>query len=300
MYKEILVLACSDKHKHPEYGGYCVGGVDLNDSKKWIRLIGLNDKFNITNRELYYDEKSRCVPLDVIGVNVSRPEADGEGWSKSEHEFKRNYPSDLYIIQPENHIVRGKLKFIRKATIEEALNAAELYCGKNIYLNNEKRLSIEEAKINQSSLLLVKVDGLKLYSEDDMNGGYKRHYKTSFHYQGKLYKGITCTDPDYMANIEKYNEITFGDSYLVISLGEAFKGYHYKLIAKVFPLSYTIENNKLNVYHTRIDCDYLKKYKYKVKRELIEVACQRGLKECKKCRERVEKASNENGYILFD
>ena len=86
---------------------------------------------------------------------------------------------------------------------------------------------------------------LKKYQDD----GYQAHYRAKFDYNGVHYEDISVTDPDYDAARTEYAGLVFGETYIIVSIGEEFNDRHYKIIAKIFELVYTIENNRFKLFH---------------------------------------------------
>lgn len=236
MTKKVLVLTKSDKHNDTINGGYCVAGIDLETSQ-WIRLVGPHSHFKITNDEAIYENGIACYPLDIIEVEAEKIDAEmvkernQTGWSKDEFLI---YPESYLSIQPENHIVSGKFRFVKKVTPQQAVAMLPADSSKYIFMNADTRLSTYESEINNCSLKCVKVNSLVLYPDYDNDGNCRNHFKAKFWYNGNLYQNITYTASDYSPAKLGEHQISLGDRYLVLSLGEAYHGYNYKLIANSF------------------------------------------------------------------
>ncbi|MBR2805909.1 MAG: hypothetical protein IKE18_03915 [Oscillospiraceae bacterium] len=287
---QVIILTRSDKYNYGEDGGYCVAGIDPEVPDKWVRLCGPREHFKITNEEAVYENGSLCEPLDLIEVDAVRIDGNmvracnAAGWGP-DHE-KAIYNENMLSIQPENYLVDGRFRFIRKIDIDSLLNMAGFNPGPFIFGDSGRSLSIGDAIRNNSSLTMMKVDDLELYpkkgKEDD---GYQAHYRARFKYNGVVYDDISVTDPDYLAKDTDFSGLTFGESYLIMSLGEEFRERHYKLIAKIFEVVYVIGNNKKGMFHAFRDCPYLQKYN-NVKYALYNDAVASGLVQCAECKKR--------------
>ena len=68
MTKEVAILTKSSKH-----GGFCVAGVDL-DTGEWVRLVSddVQSHGALSRRDITYEDRSICTPLDVPLWNRSR------------------------------------------------------------------------------------------------------------------------------------------------------------------------------------------------------------------------------------
>lgn len=304
MVKQVVVLTISDKHNDKydnsvteKEGGYCVAGFEIGTPGKWIRLIGAHDHFKITNAEAVYQDGTLCQPLDVIEVDTievteefwNMGNAHGWGPDGDPMRYFEEYSHNLLEIQTENYYAAGKFRFIRKMSVEELLTSYSASNAPYIFGDTKGSLSVDDAKTQGHSLCFIKVEHLEL--EPRLKHGstteYKSHYKASFDYNGNRYENITVTDPDYAAELTDFDGLIFGDTYLVVSLGEEFNSRHYKLIAKIFEVSYTIENNTLNYFHAFRDCPYLKKYDH-VCRDLYDNLIRQNKKQCVECGKRLQ------------
>ena len=298
----IIVLTKSDKHRFdrngeelPE-GGFCVAGID-EETHEWVRLVGRRRHLKITYAELRYENGEDCEPLDLIEVNGrfidedflrNAPEAEYDYIKNSYVYDEASQTWDMLHVQPENFLVDNRpFRLIDRYTITELLEILPLEERDYIFSNAERSLSAADAIANGHSLTIAKVDHLQLYPEKDDNDQYRAHYKANFRYNGHTYEGITVTDPDYAAELTEYDELFFGDTYMVISVGEAFRERHYKLIAKIFEVVYMIPNNRLSYFHAYRDCRYLQNYQDNVTKALIQEVESQGMTQCKECERRL-------------
>lgn len=290
MIKEIAVVTMSDKHKNEE-GGYCVAGFDLTDQNKWIRLIGIHEHFRIIDTEAVYASGEMCKPLDVIRVEVRKMDAQlrQEAADNPALHPLETYEDNMFTIQPENYVVFGRFELLRRMDIKEMLDIAPLEQSDYIYKDTKKYLTIPEAIENNKSLIIAKVDNLELYPKKKYQNDdeYEAHYKAKFDYNGVHYEDLTVTDPDYEAELTGFDGLYFGETYLVISIGQEFMDKHYKIIARIFEVVYTIENNRLNMFHAYKDCSYLERYADQIKYALYDDLAENGMKQCKKCEDRL-------------
>jgi hypothetical protein len=200
MREIVVVFANSIKH-----GQHCVAGKRLSD-KNWVRLVAddagaeLNhDKVKYTNRYGTYEVK----PLQKIDMNIGRhvplphqPEnyiSEG-GWTQA----YSIVPNELAIYTDAPDSLWGT---------ENRVDEIDVLSG---------AISIEQ------SLYLVQVDALEISFEED-----KR--RASFSYKGNNYC-LPITDPKFdklVSGEQKHN------NFICVSLGECYKGFHYKIIATI-------------------------------------------------------------------
>ncbi len=86
---------------------------------------------------------------------------------------------------------------------------------------SEEAIVSEEITIAQS-LYLIKVDNLNLYKKDAKN-------RVDFTYNAVNYD-LPSTDPNFNQILAGYKQHT---GHLCISLGELYKGHHYKIVATI-------------------------------------------------------------------
>ena len=293
---KLVILAVSDKHKEDVSGGYCVAGIQYDFPHKWVRLVGKHDSFKLTNSEAVYKNGERrgtlCQPLDIVEVEASLVDL---GFLN--RGILKGYPTNLLYVQPENYYIHRELHFLRKMSIEELLNIVPLEMSDEVLGSDRHFLTLEEAVKLKKSLTIVKVDNLELYPQRSFyNGRYKEHYKARFTYKGKTYENISVTDPEYAAGLTDYSELTFGDTYLVMSIGEEFRNCHYKIIARIFEVVYTIENNNLKYFHAYRDCKYLARYNTVI-RDLYGNLVRKNLIPCQACESRNNLIEEEIFYV---
>ena len=201
MNKTLVIFANSVKHHQ-----HCVAGKDIL-SKEWIRPVGDKNGCELKDEQTKYQNpygKYLVKPLQKMNI-----------------EFLQKAPLKQ---QPENYIISNKIweqnYKIEREEIESFLdNPSNLWLdgiSKNDRVNYQL---IQNNKIQiTQSLYLIKVNNLKVDKQD-------RRAIFSFN---DIYYNLAITDPkiQYFDN----SKISY---YLVISLGEEFQGYCYKLVASI-------------------------------------------------------------------
>ena len=218
--REIIILTKSKK-----YGGYCVAGIDRYTGE-WIRLI-INNNRPIFDNDIKYENGNYVDVLDIIRVNLI--------------ENKSNY------YQPENWTYdNNNIKYIGKSNINEILNIHHPENNNFLFYNDKNYVSPNEiVKIppyEKHSLTLIRPNGFKIYVDE-----YGKP-RCNFEYSGIRYNGMPITDfkiRNYVRNIENYKNFKFSklNCVVVVSLGSLYKLYHYKLVAQVFCIDYSTDDN---------------------------------------------------------
>lgn len=283
---QLLVLTKSEKHN-----GFCVAGLPIqkyrmrNGRLNWIRLIGNNEHFELKSRDITYSDGSLCKPLDVIEVDAVR----------MCHGVKLNglhYPDELYYIQPENYLVRSIFRKIRVMDINKLFGAGHEICEEpaTIFGNEARYLTPDQAMVNNCSLVMIKTQKVIMYKRNTED----RHFSACFSYNGKEYRNITVTDPDYLPRNDKDTAVLRGDTYIILSLGERYinrytnEPGHYKLIAKIFNVAYMFDR----FYHLYSDCFPMNRYLGSLRESGLPVSLTCGL------REKIEAVAQINGVQL--
>ena len=98
------------------------------------------------------------------------------------------------------------------------------------------RVPLPDANSLASSLRLIRVDQLELsVSQPGRDfGNYRRSVQGRFHYAGTEY-WLRVTDPIYERRYlqRRDGDYQMGARFVTVSLGEAYQGYSYKLIAAI-------------------------------------------------------------------
>ncbi len=217
MRKTILCLANSYKHC-----GRCLAGVCLDDGF-WIRLRGAAVDGSLDASESVLDDGSEPRLLDVIEV-----------------ELHYALPSDAHPEDWQIAPVRWRL-LQRPATasqLQKILDAADK--ATTILRGYRDRMPVEEiqTKPMQSSLVLVCPSEIYWWIRGE---GDKRKNRALFRRHNVTYD-LAVTDPRWLERLNLmpagiYPHSTFAEpdceTWLTVSLSEAFHGWHYKLVAGV-------------------------------------------------------------------
>ena len=201
MKKTLVIFANSVKHHQ-----HCVAGKDIL-TKEWIRPVGDKNGCELKDKQTKYQNK--------YGKYLVKP------LQKMNIEFIEKAPLKQ---QPENYIISDKTweqnYKIEREDIESFLDNPNNLWLDGISKNdrvNYHLIQNNEIKITQS-LYLIKVQDLRVN---------KQERRANFSFNNIIYN-LSITDPkvQYFENSENLY-------YLVISLGEEFKGYCYKLVAAI-------------------------------------------------------------------
>jgi hypothetical protein len=215
--KTILCLANSYKH-----GGRCVAGVCLDDGT-WIRLRGAATDGSLQPLEYSLDDCSEPRLLDVIEV-----------------ELHYALPSDAHPEDWQIAPVRWRL-LQRPATASQLQKiAAAADIAPTILRDYCDRMPVEEIQTKplQSSLVLVCPSEIHWWIREERG---KRKFRALFRRHNVTYD-LAVTDPRWLERLNLmpagiYPHATFAepdcDTWLTVSLSEAFHGWHYKLVAGV-------------------------------------------------------------------
>ena len=207
MRVKIVLLAASAKN-----GKACVAG--MAGDGKWIRLVTEDSETDgAVPREYLFAEnkKNNLKLLDVIEVDLLQKMMDP--------------------IQTENYLVNMSFPPIYHGVFSaNSLSQCVSSCD-YIFGNCEDSLDEKEIMKQDGSLILVKVNDLKIWGE---RRGDKSKSKASFVYNGRDYKRISVTDCDYFL---KSDEERFHNSaYIVVSIPhKPYCGRYYKFVSAIFP-----------------------------------------------------------------
>ncbi len=227
MRKTIICLANSYKH-----GGRCIAGIDIDDGQ-WIRLHGNSPDGALCACEYLLDDGSEPRILDVIQVELH-------------HALPSNsHPEDWHIAPVRWHPVSDSPTSTQWQELAASADKAT-----TILRGYRDRMSVEEvqAKPLLSSLALIQPDEIHWWIREERG---KRKYRALFQRHHVTYD-FAVTDPAWLDQLDLlpigiYPHRTFTDAsaetWLTISLSEAFFGWHYKLVAAVIVRADTGKNS---------------------------------------------------------
>lgn len=203
MAESIVILACSMKHS-----GRCLAGKTMIN-KQWIRLVGDVEGAELAIDQTFfsnnYGTQNKAKPMQKIQMNIGQ------------HAPLAHQPENYIAIPGWSQIPGYNL---RPSELKAYADTPASLWGTSDRVSNT-RIG-REVPVPQS-LYLVKVTELSLYR----NGQQRR---ATFNYNGMGYD-LACTDlsyDDFEAERRRPN------GYLCISLGEDFRGDHYKIVATIF------------------------------------------------------------------
>jgi hypothetical protein len=210
MKKRVLLLAVSCKT-----GGLCPGGLDLDDPRKWIRIVkDVGRAGAVQGRDIDFAE-----PLDIIEFD-GRPMPQGK--------------------QQENWVIDNSSCRKVGSRGEEVLDWAYNQYSYHGYWHNYKSYLNEEefAAITEPSESILKVSEVKIYKND-----YNRA-KIDFKWNGARDKfmGVSMTDQDFYDRIDD-EDVLFDEAYIVVSIPKEIDDWvhpetgekrAYKFVSKIF------------------------------------------------------------------
>jgi len=215
--KTIVCLANSYKH-----GGRCIAGVSVDDGA-WIRLRGKAPDGALCACEYSLDDGTEPRLHDVIEVELHYALPSD------------SHPEDWQIAPTRWHLVERPASLARVQKITAAADK-----GTTILRGYRDRMSEDEVKAKplQSSLALICPTEIHWWIREDRG---KRKYRALFQRHHVTYD-FAVTDPPWLDQLNLlpagiYPHSTFAnpttETWLTISLSEAFHGWHYKLVAGV-------------------------------------------------------------------
>ncbi len=178
----------------------------------------------VSEHERQYEDGRDPQVLDVINIPLlAHQPAD--------------YQQENWLLDPVHYWTK-----VRAATPHELEGLLEPFGplwidGYSTYNGINDKVPIGLARQLGSSLRLIRVNEVVLSVFKSAFGQQKRKVQAQFHYGGAQY-ALSVTDPryerEYLARAD--GEYQLDSCYLTISLGEAFQGDSYKLVAAILPL----------------------------------------------------------------
>jgi len=216
-----VVLACSDKLSQKCLAGFVLGETEL------IRPIGSENGGAVSKLACYVQAEKRFLqPLDVIEFELSDQPLGGIG-------------------QPENRLILGGgvIRYVRTVAVGEVQNQIDQileYSAESwLFCDDSNRVEAAEvlAQPYRPSLALLRPKNLSSSIVTNFQG--QPRLQVEFKHFGVGFDGY----PDFRSdNRLKVSDHSFrfssdgsqGEHHLLVSLGEEFNGFHYKLVAGIF------------------------------------------------------------------
>ena len=218
--RRIVCLANSRKR-----GGRCVAGKELRADGKggsWLRPVSARENEEVSLRERSYANGGDPEILDLIDVPLLNPRP-------------KTYQRENWLLDPTRRWSRvgqaNRADLHRLTDRDEPLwiNGHSTHSGRN------DRIPVGETAAIDNSLRLIRVDALTVtVSEPARPSADYPILRGSFNHCGDEYN-LRVTDAESEnGSVElAYGDYHVGERYLVISLGEPYDGYAYKLIATI-------------------------------------------------------------------
>lgn len=212
MRKKVLLLAVSCKT-----GGLCPGGLDLDDPRKWIRIVRDDGHAGaVQGREIDFAN-----PLDVIEFD-GRPMPQGK--------------------QKENWVIDNNSCRKIESRTQEVLNwAYNQYSYKGFWGNYKTFLNEQEfAAVNDPTESFMKVSNVRIYKNE------RDKAKIDFSWSGARFpiKGVSMTDQDFYDRIRQ-SEVTYNNAYILTSIPKEIDEWinpntgekqAYKFVSKIYEI----------------------------------------------------------------
>jgi len=193
MRKKLLLLAVSCRE-----GGLCPGGLDLDEPRKWIRIV----KDDGQGGAVQGHEIDFAKPLDIIEFD-GRPMPQGKQ--------QENWVIDNSTCKNKG---KGRLKN-GNGTVKEILDwAYQQYAYKEFWGNYKAFLNEQEFDaVGAPSESIMKVSNVRIHRNE------RGSAKIDFDWAGAKYriKGVSMTDQDFYDRIRE-GDVTFDNAYIVTSI----------------------------------------------------------------------------------
>lgn len=218
--KRIVCLANSRKNS-----GRCIAGKEVlnNVPAAWIRPVSNRPTHEISELERRYEDGTYPRVLDIIAIPVI-----------SAAPF--TYQSENIVIAPGYYWVKnGEFPLDKVEGLVDTPDQLWINGDSSFYGVND-RVDEQTASTLDHSLVLIKPERLtfNVVTEGEEFGQPRKKVRASFTYMKAQYS-LMVTDPvAESAFLRKPNgNYPLADAYLCISLGEAYKGSCYKLVAAI-------------------------------------------------------------------
>lgn len=211
MRKKVLLLAVSCRE-----GGLCPGGLDLDNPRKWIRIVRDDGQASaVQGREIDFAK-----PLDIIEFD-GRPMPQGK--------------------QQENWVIDNNSCRKTGNRNQDVLDWAHQQYAYNGFWGNYKAFLNEKefAEVNVPSESIMKVSNVRIYRNE------RGSAKIDFDWDGARYriKGVSVTDQDFYDRIRE-DDVSFDNAYMVTSipkycdwtLPETGENRAYKFVSRIYEI----------------------------------------------------------------
>lgn len=212
MRKKVLLLAVSCKT-----GGLCPGGIDLDDPRKWIRIVRDDGHAGaVQGHEIAFAN-----PLDIIEFD-GRPMPQGK--------------------QQENWVIdNNSCRKTGNRTQDDLDWAYQQYAYKGFWGNYKTFLNEQEfAAVNVPSESIMRVTNVRIYKNE------RDKAKIDFDWAGAKFriKGVSVTDQDFYDRIRE-GDVTFDNTYIIISIPKEIDDWvnpntgekqAYKFVSKIYKI----------------------------------------------------------------
>lgn len=221
-YKKTIVCLANSR----KMSGRCVAGKVYDDGHfgEWVRPVSEREHEEISERDRRYRNGRQAELLDIVTIPM-----------------KEATPRDY---QAENHLIddgcywtlAGRIWLEQLAHMVDE-HIGELWVNRYSSLHGRNdRVPLEEAAAYDYSLALIQPEELVVSAsaESASYGNPTPKVRARFWWNGTRY-ALRVTDPtvERMALSDPEDERHIKAPYVCVSLGEAFKGYAYKLVAAV-------------------------------------------------------------------
>ncbi|MBV9728337.1 MAG: hypothetical protein JO309_02760 [Pseudonocardiales bacterium] len=218
--KRIVCLANSRK-----LSGRCIAGKELVEGRpaQWIRLVRNRDRQEVSEHERQYKDGTDPENLDIIDIPLLGAHPQG-------------YQQENWLLDPSQFWSKvGRFQFDKLPELVDQTDGLWIDGEHTRNVLND-RVPIHIAAGLTTSLKPISVDALALsvFSSGEAFGDSKRRVQAQFGFAEKEYR-MWVTDPRYEC---RHLQQPDGRHHirrccLTISLGEAYKGYAYKLVAAI-------------------------------------------------------------------
>jgi hypothetical protein len=219
--KRIVCLANSRKH----FPGRCVAGKEWNgsDAGRWIRPVSGRPTQEVSQSEQRYENGTLPEVLDIVDVPLLEATPG-------------SFQTENWLLDSNRRWARvGHLAFRDLGQFTDTpgtlwLNGYETQAGSN------DRVPEQEAENLRGSLFLLKLDtiAIRVFAPGADFGNPRKRVQAGFTYRRVEYRlWVTDLVIEGEYRPKKEGDYEIGECYVTVSLGEADKGFCYKLVAAV-------------------------------------------------------------------